>query len=255
MKFNPNKSPIYVVLFATLISGAFTAAIMGLHVATRPIVAANERLLVEKAIVDVFGLGETDEMSADAVSDLIRSRVAGLSDPARPGDQRAKEIFLMDEQSGERVRILVAYKTDLPADRAPDIHDKQNIVGYAFEIRGVGFWAMIDGWLAVEPEGDRALGVVFTRHQETPGLGGRITEMDFRKHFKGLDVSPPVEGGRFIYVETFKPTSGSEKEKRHVDAITGATGTSTAVGVFINADIARFRRVAEAAGLIERGGG
>ena len=37
---------------------------------------------------------------------------------------------------------------------------------------------------------------------------------------------------------------------RHVDAVTGATGTSTAVERFLNENIPAFRRAAKAAGLI-----
>ena len=254
MKLNPDKNPVYVILFAVILSGAFTAAIMGLHVATAPIVRANERLLTEKAIVDLFGLGDVDKISAGQIAELIRRRVAGLTDPDRPDDPRAQEIYLTDEKTGEKVRILVAYSTDLPPDRGVDIYDKRNILGYAFPIRGAGFWATIEGWFAVDPSGNRALGVVFTRHQETPGLGGRITEEPFREQFKGLDVSAPGDAEKVIYIERQKPDEGSPKYGRHVDTVTGATGTSMAVEEFINADIRRFRRIAVSAGLFDRSG-
>ena len=58
MKFDPDKSPVYVVLFAAVVSGAFTAVIMALHVATEPVVVANQRLSTEKALVELFGLGD-----------------------------------------------------------------------------------------------------------------------------------------------------------------------------------------------------
>ena len=255
MKLNPNKNPAYVILFAVIISGLFTAAIMGLHTATAPMVRANERLLTEKAIVDLFALGDVEEMSADQIGDLIRRRVGGMTDPDRPDDPRAQEIHLTDEETGDSIRLLVDYNTDLPPDRKVEIHDKRNILGYAFPIKGVGFWAMIEGWFAVDTSGDRSLGVVFIRHQETPGLGGRITEAPFREQFKGLNVSPPEDADKFIYIERESPAEGSPKYRRHVDTVTGATGTSMAIEKFMNDDIRRFRRIAESAGLFDRPGG
>ncbi|MBE0618532.1 MAG: FMN-binding protein, partial [Proteobacteria bacterium] len=73
------------------------------------------------------------------------------------------------------------------------------------------------------------LGLSFTKHQETPGLGGRITEPWFRDQFQGKPVRPPPEGGpplQFVYRQPRSP--------REVEAITGATQTSTRLGVFLN---------------------
>jgi len=237
MRINPDKNPWYVIGFAAIVSGLFTMAIMALHVASEPIVQANQRLLTERAIVELFGLDEGRELTDAEVTGLIDARVAGLGEP----------ISL--ETDGESVRILIAYESQKPAEIDP--LDKTGVLAYAFPIRGVGFWAMIDGWLAVTPNGTRAVGVVFLSHQETPGLGGRITEKAFRSQFKGLTVTPPPPGMQYVYIGRTAPEPASPQAARHVDAITGATGTSTAVETFVNDDLARFRRIATAAGLLE----
>lgn len=252
MRIDPNKHPAYIIGFAAIASGLFTAGIMALHVATEPIVKANQRLLTEKAIVELFNLGQAETMTPEQIAELIRRRVAGLEDPDR-SDPAARPITISDPGTGRSMRLLVAYKSDMPAGAEVDIHDKQNVLGYAFPIRGVGFWAMIDGWLAVQPDGQKALGVVFLSHQETPGLGGRITEEVFRKQFAGLDVSQPKQGMEYVQIDRDKPQPGSPEAARHVDAITGATGTSTAVGTFINKGFVEFRQIAQAAGLLEAG--
>jgi Na+-transporting NADH:ubiquinone oxidoreductase subunit C len=123
------------------------------------------------------------------------------------------------------------------------------VVGYAFPISGIGFWATIRGYLAVSPDGAHTLGIAFLDHAETPGLGGRITERGFRRQFVGLDVSRSI-GGRFVTIGHERPSGPADPlYGRYVDAITGATGTSLALEKFLNADIARFRQAAEAAGL------
>jgi len=125
--------------------------------------------------------------------------------------------------------------------------DAKDLVGLAFPLEGMGFWAKISGLMAVTPDMNKVLGVVFLEHGETPGLGGRITEKVFRDRFRGLNVSEPAGGARFIHVGGAAPAEGSDpRTGRHVEAITGATQTSNAVGVFVDECIRRFRRAMRA---------
>jgi Na+-transporting NADH:ubiquinone oxidoreductase subunit C len=241
MSFDPNKSRAYVVFFAVAVSGVFTAAIMALHVATAPIVERNERLLTERAIVELFRLGDVAQLSGEQVAELYDRRIRRATIAAG---------------TPEEMEILLAYLQDLPAEAPGDPGDKSRLKAYGVPIRGVGFWAMIEGYLAVTPDAARTLGVVFLRHSETPGLGGRITEDEFRRWFRpggphenGLNVTPPPQGQP--YVEIGPPVEKTAPQyDRHVDALTGATGTSNAVADFLNGDLARFRRAMAAEGLL-----
>jgi len=240
MTLDPNKSPTYVILFAAVVSGAFTCAIMALHVATEPVVEANQKLLRQKALVELFGLGDVGELSAVQIASLVETHIYETT---------------INAGSDLETPLLAAFKQPLAIEGRGqiDIRDKEGVLGYAFPISGVGFWARIDGYLAVTPDLSHVLGIVFTTHSETPGLGGRITEPAFREQFKGLPVTLPDSGGRFIYIERTSPRPSDPRHKRHVDAITGATGTSTAVDEFLNRDIGRIRRAAARAGLIRPG--
>ncbi|RMG84930.1 MAG: FMN-binding protein, partial [Candidatus Dadabacteria bacterium] len=105
--------------------------------------------------------------------------------------------------------------------------------GYAFPFEGPGFWGPISGVVAVDPAGERILGISFVRHQETPGLGGRISEGWFRDQFRGKPLE--VRDGRVLEF-VFRPPTG----EREVEAITGATQTSTRLARFLNAFLARL---------------
>ena len=234
MKFDADKNPLYVIGFAAVLSGVFTGAIMALHVATEPIVAANEKLLEEKALVDLFDLGDVETLSGERIAELYRNRIRRTT--INPG-------------TDEEMELLVAFDSDQPPDAGGDVLGRPGVKAYAFPIEGIGFWAMIRGYLAVTPDLTRATGVVFLQHSETPGLGGRITEKQWRDRFKGLPVTPPPAGMKYIYIQN-DPPADPKKRERYVDAITGATGTSTAVGKFVNVDLARFRAAAKKAGLI-----
>ena len=220
MTLDVNK-PAYVIAFAGIVSAVFTAAIMSLHAATYPAVQRNAKLFRERALVGVFGLGGGQELTDQRVLETYDRHV-------RAGPT------VTDPRTGTKFELLEA----VDADGKP--------LGYALPVSGVGFWARIDGYLAVTPDLRRVLGIAFLDHAETPGLGGRIAEPSWRKQFDGLDVTPPPAGGKFLYIggEETPATQG-----RRVDAITGATGTGNAVMRFLNQRLAEFRRAAEAGGM------
>ena len=221
MKLSKNH-PVYVLVYAALTSATFTVAIMSLHAATRGMVERNERLFEQKALVELFerplGLDVatmTDDQIAAAYDRHIRS--GGI---------------IRDNLSGENFELVEAV--------VAGANGQQEILGYAFAVSGVGFWARIDGWLAVTGDLEEILGVVFVRHSETPGLGGRISEKRWRDAFIGLSAAEPADGEKFIHIGPSGPAD------RRVDSITGATGTSRAVELFLNTSLKRFQRAAAA---------
>lgn len=222
-------SPRYVIVFAATVSATFTAAIMALHAATEGAVERNAQLSHQRALVEAFGLEAgrtlTDEEVRRAYAEHVRPR-GTMTDP---GSGAAFEVYEARQ-------------------RQPS--GAERVAAYAFGVWGVGFWARIDGYLAVTPELSKVVGIVFVKHAETPGLGGRITEAAWRGEFVGLDVRPPAPGGKYVYVGGDEPAGpGSPRSGRRVDAISGATGTSQAVEKLLNQRIAEFRRAAAAAGL------
>jgi len=238
-------SPPYVIGYTAAVAAAFTAAIMALTWATSGAVRRQEELLRRRALVEILLTGPAAPAEGERVAELPADRINALFESCVvPGRLR-------DPASGRDMELLTAYTHDVRTH--PPARDNP-VVGYAFPISGVGFWATIRGYLAVSPDGARTLGIAFLDHAETPGLGGRITEQGFRHQFIGLDVSRQV-GGRFVTIGRERPTNPADpRYGRYVDAITGATGTSLALEKFLNADIARFRQAAEAAGLFPASG-
>lgn len=90
------------------------------------------------------------------------------------------------------------------------------VAGYAFPFSGPALWGTIKGYLAVSEDLSVIKGLTFTEQNETPGLGGRIDEEPFKAQWRGV----PMPEGNFAY--------GSIGGKQ-VDAISGATQSSTAV--------------------------
>jgi len=218
MKLNVN-SPLYVLGFTAAISVVLTAAITSLQVATAARVRQNEALREEKALVSVFGLGDAAKMSPAEIAAAARQRVERGTAVRDPETGRAFDVFRVRGAGGGSVEAI------------------------AFRFAGTGFWARITGLMALKPDLSQVTGLVFLDQAETPGLGGRIMEKEFQDRFTGLNVTPPAEGARFIYIGGGAPAGPSDpRAGRYVDAITGATQTSLAVGRFLDENLRQFHR-------------
>ena len=101
---------------------------------------------------------------------------------------------------------------------------------YAVPINGAGLWGSIIGYVGLNTNYTEIIGIEFVTQSETPGLGGRISEDSYKEQFKGINISGKTEN--FIISS---PEPGS-----NVDAIAGATQTSTALVNIINKDIKLF---------------
>lgn len=235
MRLDVNR-PGFVIVFAAATALVFTAGIMALHAGTSGIVEANRQAFDQRARVNVLagaleGVEAFAELSDAEVSETYRRHIRAL--PA-----------VRDPQTGNEYVVYAAY------DRVEDGKPTGPARAYAFPVWGLGFWARIEGYVAVTPDLTKIVGVVFTAHQETPGLGGRITEPQWQQSFDGLKITPPPAGGQILYVGKEPPANASSpKAGRFVDAITGATGTSNAVEAFLNQRIDEFRRAAETQGI------
>jgi len=56
-------------------------------------------------------------------------------------------------------------------------------LGYCFPISGSGLWGTIHALLTVTPDFSEIINIEIVEQNETPGLGGRITEDSFRYEF------------------------------------------------------------------------
>lgn len=107
------------------------------------------------------------------------------------------------------------------------------LVGYAFVAQGSGYQGVIKIMAGIDADLERLTGIDILESVETPGLGAKITETEFRNQFKEVAVVPAIE-----YVKGKPP--GKENE---IQAITGATVSSRSVVNILNATIARLKEV------------
>ena len=155
----------------------------------------------------------------------------------------------IEEQKALEFQTSVLYSLDLPIEDMSEkelisfyknkveertINDRNYYIysengttrGYVFQFIGDGLWGTISGHIAFDPSFSQLLGVNFTDHSETPGLGGRIDEIEFKEQFRNISITDVEE------IIEYGTASGG-----NVDAISGATSTSTAVKNILNRQI------------------
>ncbi|MBT7164352.1 MAG: FMN-binding protein [Victivallales bacterium] len=102
-----------------------------------------------------------------------------------------------------------------------------------FKAEGPGLWSRVELLLAVAADGKSLYGLRVLAQAETPGLGGRISELAFQEQFKGVGLRPQLKLVKFAMADN------------ETDAVSGATMTSTAVQAIINQGVANADRAME----------
>jgi len=138
---------------------------------------------------------------------------------------RIEEQILVNVKLPALKSVLDSSTNDLMQDRRTITMDEQEYVVFegkkegktwaiAFEGKGTGFGGDIGIMVGFDLEKDILTGIGILTHQETPGLGARISETMFRDNFKNKSITA-----------VFKV----KKDNGEVDAVSGATYSSRGV--------------------------
>lgn len=105
---------------------------------------------------------------------------------------------------------------------------KDNLASaYIIPLHSKGLWGRIDGYIAIEADGETVAGFSVYHHNETPGLGGEIEKSWFRSNFKGKKIVD--QQNRFAGVAIAKGKADeavpADRQRNFVDGISGATLT------------------------------
>ena len=126
----------------------------------------------------------------------------------------------------------------LPVFLAYDADNK--LAGAAVTAVGMGYQDNIRTLYAYSFERHAITGFKVLESKETPGLGDRVeTEAHFIANFHALDVALNAAGDALAHAIT-PVKQGNKVNAWEVDAITGATITSFAIGNLLNESAARW---------------
>ncbi|MDO4604685.1 MAG: FMN-binding protein [Helcococcus sp.] len=185
MKFN-KKSLLYSVVYMIVLAAVLTFFLALINLQTKNLVERNVKLKEERGLLYVLGI-KNDSTPEDVV----------------------KKIEENVEQTGDTFndKPVYVYKSG------------DEITAYAFTIKGSGLWGPIEGIIGITPDFKETTGIDFLDQSETPGLGGRISEDQYKEQYRGAEVND-IRGS--------------------VDVISGATGTSNSVYKLVDTNIAEF---------------
>jgi len=173
--------------------------VVGIYEYTKPIIAENQRLATERAIFKVL----------PKASSRLTFQVTGNS------------LKLSDDKS-EGPLIYAGY-------------DKNNqLVGVALNAAAQGYQDTIKLLYGYQPETGCITGFDVLKSTETPGFGTKITtDAGFLANFNCLEAKVNVEqSGLENEIKTVR--HGSKTQAWEVDAISGSTITSNAIGRMLN---------------------
>ncbi|NCB38853.1 MAG: FMN-binding protein [Erysipelotrichia bacterium] len=196
---------IRTVMFSILATAVFTFMLSGVNALLKERIDRNRTIARQKVILALFGL---------------------LNTAATVGEDAVPSLFAAE-----------TLKIDL-GDSAPECYRLKNSDSELFVVafKGQGFWDNIFGFIALDMQSRTISGIEFTQHGETPGLGGRISEAEFKARFKNKPFAQiRLDGLRLKVV-----AEGSAANVDEIDGITGATGTSNAIEKIVNNTVATF---------------
>lgn len=195
------KSFSYPIIFMIIITAIFTSVLAFLNYKTKDQIAYNQETDLRKTILYIFDI-ETEnlgKMKPEEIEKVFKENIKETT------NKDNKKIYLLEENN--------------------------QVKAYAFPVGGTALWGSVEGYAAISSDLKTLLGIDFISHSETPGLGGRISEEEFKSQFRGLDLTDSL-GEKFLI---YRPSPSG-----NIDAIAGATQTSQSVAEFLNIDISNF---------------
>ena len=240
-KSNNMKTIVIALVLCLVCSVLVSVAAVGL----KPAQVENARLDRNKNILVAAGMYNAEKDTADDVATRFEDfdvEIVDLNDGNYLDDKQLVDVGIPDRNDYDASQATKnqALSNDLGADdpasigRVPKyakVYVKNDAAGkpemVVLPIQGYGLWGTIYGFLTLESDMNTIKGISFYEHKETPGLGARIEEPEWRAKFQGINSYD--ESGS---VATGVTKAGNPKEN-WVDGISGATLTSRGVSNMI----------------------
>lgn len=208
-------------------------------VSLKPAQRENQRLDVQKNILEVAGLYDESQPVAAQFNDDWKKLISlgtGLELTEEDAKFEGIDLATFDSRKAVKVRSLSA---KIEGGALPQIEKRSRFL-FVYEIRneedgglqkiilpiyGKGLWSTLYGFIALEPDCSTIAGITFYEHGETPGLGGEVDNVDWKASWKGKkafgtgDFSEP----------TISVVKGAATSEDTIDGLSGATITSKGV--------------------------
>ncbi len=126
------------------------------------------------------------------------------------------------------------------------VNENGEVIAYGLPLYGKGLWGTIEGFGVISADLKKMVGIAFTKQVETPGLGARITEEEYKSYFRNLDLSGFYDANTArtpIIMVKKKEKTNEEISTNSVQAVTGATQTSQGVLDMVNSNLQIYIKI------------
>lgn len=211
-----NKNGItYTVIFSFILGALFVIPLAFAYESTKPLVARNEIVSKNSAILKALGIGFSAG-DADEISALVSQRLTIRRYQVTP-----EAVTPLSAEAFAALQATAPSQAYELFEAAVDGETR-----YALQVAGPGLWGTITTIMAFNSDLSRLAGLAVKSHSETPGLGARIDEPWFQAQVTGEAF---IDGA----IDVVAGGGRDNKDDGRVDAITGATRTSEAMaGIF-----------------------
>ncbi len=190
---------IYTIIFSFVVTFAFVFFLALANVGTEDIVEENGRLASARAVLSALDI------------------------PYDRGDREGIFTRFNAIEANETEDGLTWYRAEVGGEDY-----------YALRTNGAGLWGNIEVVMGFNEDVDRYVGLEIIEQNETPGLGGRITEDWYKAQFAGQRIPDYVFQGQNLRQAPAGTGAATDYNDDEVDAITGATRTSEAMKVIVS---------------------
>lgn len=161
-----------------------------------------------------------EQIMKESVTELL----PGMEKQIVYGIEPDQSLKILTGVSGEGRRMVAGY----------DVSGR--LLGLVIEASGRGYADVISAMYSYSPEKKTVTGFKVVDMKETPGLGNRIgSDEQFGTNFKQLDATHPITAVKH----------GTKKNAWEIDAISGATISSRAVGKMLQQSTAEMSPIIE----------
>lgn len=235
---NSNMTTIMVALVLCLVCSVLVSAVA---VGLKPAQIENQLLDRNKNILVAAGLFDPAQDTNEDVEkrfadfeiklvDLEKGEYAAEADLSQAGITDVNNYDA--NQAAKNKALSIDLGNDDPASigavpKFAKVYVKNDANGepelMVLPVHGYGLWGTMYGFLTLESDLNTVKGISWYEHKETPGLGARIEEPEWREKWQGIHAYD--ENGE---VATGVTKAGQSKDN-WVDGISGATLTSVGV--------------------------
>lgn len=204
----PNTNPVKTIGIAFVVALTCSVVVSLTAVTLKPLQEANRMRESTATMVEIM-----DALGVGLPKQKLVERMSGAYVKRNPGTKSE----LSDAQD---IAGLGTIEDVVPVF---EWREKNRIELLILPVRGAGYKSLMQGYLALKGDLNTIAALSFHQHDETPGMGARIVETEWRELWADKQIADP-DG--IIRIEVVK---GQGEGVYEVDGISGATRTGTGV--------------------------